>query len=92
VVTCKFFSLPNLIAGYPIMPEFVTIDDPRNSIHVMTDILHDWLTDDDARARQKATMKLLCDKVATPGATENAAKAILQRLIPADSPEQRQAA
>src|SRR5262249_39070731 len=52
MITCQYFSLPNLIAKQPIMPEFAPIDDPRQSIAIMSDILHAWLTDHNARDRQ----------------------------------------
>lgn len=90
LVTCQYLSLPNLLARHPIMPEFAPIDDPRNSIANMTDILHVWLSDSDVCTKQKAAMKRLCDEVATTGATENAANAILRRLIPAGQPTLRQ--
>ncbi len=92
MVTCQYISLPNLLARHPIMPEFIPIDDPRNCIDIMTDILHVWLTDSAARAKQKAAMKRLSDEVATTGATENAANAILRRLILAKSTIPRRAA
>jgi lipid-A-disaccharide synthase len=92
MITCQYFSLPNLIARHPIMPEFAPIDDPQPSIEIMSDILHRWLSDNDERARQKAAMKHVCEGVATPGATANAANAILRRLIPAKSAGQRHAA
>ena len=92
VVTCQYISLPNLLAKFPIMPEFTPIDDPRQCIDIMTDILQVWLTDDQARAKQKAAMKRLYEEVATSGATENAAKAILKRLVPSESTLPRKAA
>jgi hypothetical protein len=64
------------------MPEFAPIDDPRWSIDTMTDILQHWLTDDDAYARQVSELGRLVAAVATPGATANAATAILDRLKP----------
>ena len=82
MITCQYFSLPNLIAKHPIMPEFAPIDDPRWSIDTMTDILHRWLSDDEAYARQTAELDRLVAAVATPGATANAAAAILERLSP----------
>ena len=82
LITCQYFSLPNLIAKHPIMPEFAPIDDPRWSIDTMTDILHRWLSDDAAYARQTAELTRLVAAVATPGATANAANAILDRLVP----------
>jgi len=80
MITCKFFSLPNLIAGRPIMPEFAPVDNPRPAIGAMTDLLQLWLTDDEAYAAQSADLGRLRDEVATAGATANAAAAILDRL------------
>jgi lipid-A-disaccharide synthase len=80
MITCQYFSLPNLIARHPIMPEFAPIDDPRQVIRTMADIVHVWLTDREANARQRAAMKRLCEEVATTGATANAATAILRGL------------
>jgi lipid-A-disaccharide synthase len=92
VVTCQYISLPNLLASFPIMPEFTPIDDPRNCINIMTDILSVWLTNREAHANQKAAMKRLFHEVATTGATGNAATAILRRLIVATSTTPRRAA
>ena len=80
MITCRYFSLPNLIANRPVMPEFAPIDDPRQAIDTMTDLLHRWLTDPREYARQQADLARLRDEVATGGATENAARAILERL------------
>jgi lipid-A-disaccharide synthase len=82
MITCKFFSLPNLIAGRPIMPEFAPIENDRPAIGAMTDTLHLWLTDDAAYATQVADLDQLRAQVATAGATANAATAILERLAP----------
>ena len=82
MITCQYFTLPNLIARHPVMPEFAPIDDPRWSIDTMADILHCWLTDDAAYARQTAALSRLVAAVATPGATTKAASAILERLAP----------
>src|SRR6185503_7942323 len=79
MITCQYFSLPNLIARHPIMPEFAPIDDPRECIDIMTDILQVWLCDKDARAKHVAAMKRISEEVATSGATENAANAIVRR-------------
>jgi lipid-A-disaccharide synthase len=80
IITCQYFSLPNLIARHPVMPEFAPIDDPRWPIDTMTDILYLWLTDEEAYHRQIDVLDQLVAAVATPGATANAATAILERL------------
>ena len=80
MITCKYFSLPNLIAGRPVMPEFAPVDDPEPAIYTMTELLHRWLTDAGEYLRHQAVLTRLRDEVATPGATENAARVILERL------------
>ena len=80
MITCRYFSLPNLIANRPVMPEFAPIDHPRQAVATMTDILYSWLTDDREYASQRAELGRLRRSVATAGATENAARAILERL------------
>jgi lipid-A-disaccharide synthase len=80
MVSCKYFSLPNLIADHPVMPEFLPVDDPRPAIAAMTGLLQRWLTDPGEYARQTSELARLRDEVATAGATANAARAILERL------------
>ena len=91
MVTCKYLSLPNLIADRPVMPEFVAVDDPRPAITAMTGVLHRWLTDPATYARQKDDLSRLRDEVATAGATANAARAILERLGVTDAESARAA-
>ena len=91
LINCQYFSLPNLIARHPVMPEFAPIDDPRWSIDTMTDILHRWLTDEAAYSRQTGELGRLVAAVATPGATANAATAILDRLAPSSNAARRAA-
>jgi lipid-A-disaccharide synthase len=86
IITCKYFSLPNLIADRAVMPEFAPVDDPRPAIAAMTEVLHLWLTDAGERARIVAELTRLRNAVATTGATANASRAILERLsLPAPS-------
>jgi len=91
VITCRYMSLPNLIADRPLMPEFAPTDDPRQAIATMTEILLRWLTDREEYARQTALLARLRDEVATVGATENAARAIVERLAAATSTSRRAA-
>jgi lipid-A-disaccharide synthase len=80
MVTCKYFSLPNLIADRPVMPEFAPVGDPRPAVAAMTEVLQRWLTDREEYARQTAELARVRDEVAAAGATANAARAILARL------------
>ncbi|MBS0261052.1 MAG: lipid-A-disaccharide synthase [Planctomycetes bacterium] len=80
LITCKYFSLPNLIADHPIMPEFAPIDDPRQSIATMAALAEHWLTDAQALAAQRTAMEQVCTDIASSGATGKAADAILRGL------------
>ena len=93
-MTCRYFSLPNLIADRPIMPEFLSAGDPTAAIEQTTAILHQWLTNPVERARVTGELAALRSQVAIPGATLRAATAILTRMADAQttSPNCRSAA
>jgi lipid-A-disaccharide synthase len=91
IITCKYFSLPNLIANHPVMPEFAPVDDPRPANATMTELLYHWLTDAGEYARKIAELAQLRDEVATTGATANAARVILERLLRRDETARRAA-
>jgi lipid-A-disaccharide synthase len=91
MLTCRYVSLPNLIADRPVMPEFVRIGDPRPAIAAMTDVLHHWLTDRDEYLRQKSELARLRALVGGAGATKNAAAAILNWLESHREPQRRAA-
>ncbi len=40
---CPFITLPNLIAGREIMPEFLSVGNPSKVISGITDILDRWI-------------------------------------------------
>ena len=80
MVTCRYFTLPNLIADRPVMPEFLPIGDPRRAVAVMTEVLHRWLTDRDEFLAQTAELARLRAAVGEIGATQKAADSILDWL------------
>jgi lipid-A-disaccharide synthase len=83
LVTCKYMSLPNLIAGRELMPEFPFVG--RVSLHIdrMAVILDRWLADDRSLAKVRRDMLRLRDDVVQTGGVGRAADAILSRLVPA---------
>lgn len=80
LIRCPFISLPNLIAKRKIFPEYVlrTID-PR-VVDQMTADLAGWLSDNGARARQQSEIASLAASLASPGATQRAAQALIDEL------------
>jgi lipid-A-disaccharide synthase len=80
LLSCKFLSLPNLIAIRAIMPEFYCAWDRDGDIEKMAGTLLGWLSDVEKLKETSADMRRLREEVIQPGATTRAAKAILSRL------------
>lgn len=80
LIRCKYFCLANLIADWMIMPEFAPCRTPEVEVAQMADQLGTWLASPVEMAKRKAEMRLLRDRVASPGATRNAADAIMREL------------
>jgi lipid-A-disaccharide synthase len=78
VATCRYISLPNLIANRTLLPEFAPIGAPVATIDTITGFLHRWLTDPVEYARRVAELGELREQVATAGATARAADAVLE--------------
>ncbi|QDV15873.1 Glycosyl transferase [Gimesia panareensis] len=77
LITCKFMSLPNLIAGREIMPEFPSVGNPDKVVSQMTTILADWLGNPLALERARGELTSLYNETVIPGASAQAAEAIL---------------
>jgi lipid-A-disaccharide synthase len=80
LITCRFISLPNLMADRRLLPEFVVLGDSRADIRAITGILEGWLSDPAARGAAVAELEQLRNEVAVPGATARAATAILDQF------------
>ncbi|HVV99612.1 MAG TPA: lipid-A-disaccharide synthase, partial [Planctomycetaceae bacterium] len=80
MVTCKYMSLPNLIADRPLMPEFIVRGNPAKSIGEMTNVLGNWLTNPAELQARRDEMAALAREVVGTGATSRAADAVLSRL------------
>jgi lipid-A-disaccharide synthase len=78
LVICRYMSLPNLIAGRMIMPEFPITGKPSAAVARMTDLLERWLLQADPY--QAADLAELHAQVVQTGATGRAADAILKHL------------
>ena len=72
---CRYISLPNLLIGKELFPEYVTEGCPADRIaeHVVG-----WLNDDAAYLRLCGELKALRDRVAVTGACERAAERVLE--------------
>jgi len=80
VLRCPYITLPNLIAGRPLMPEFLFGGSPAPYVPQMTDIINDWIEHPAHLQERKQEMEVICKQVAKTGATERAAAAILKHI------------
>jgi lipid-A-disaccharide synthase len=80
LVTCRYMSLPNLIAGRMLMPEFPFVGRVAWHARRMADVLDGWLTDERALAAVRGEMEQLRTEVARTGGVGRAADAIVARL------------
>ncbi|MEQ8853721.1 lipid-A-disaccharide synthase [Gimesia sp.] len=77
LITCKYMSLPNLIAGREIMPEFPSVGNPNKVVTKMSTILAEWLSSPLALERARSELTSLYNETVIPGASAHAAEAIL---------------
>ncbi len=80
LVTCKYMSLPNLIAGRELMPEFPFVGRVDRHAQEMAAILDRWLADDRALASVRQEMMRLREQVVQTGGVGRAADAVVTRL------------
>lgn len=80
LVTCKYMSLPNLIAGREIMPEFPFVGDPTVVINRLTDTLDRWLRLPEERQRVMQELDACAAGFRETGATVRTAELILSRI------------
>jgi lipid-A-disaccharide synthase len=80
VLTCKYISLPNLIADRVVMPEFFYSGNDTPVVAEISRTLDEWLSDRNVLEAKRREMSELADRAAIPGATPRTAEAILSRL------------
>ncbi len=76
----KSITLPNLIAGETIIPEYLAVGTTRRTTQQVVEAMDRLLSDPDARASQKFKLLSLASKCAQPGASLNAAAVIAEHL------------
>lgn len=80
LVGVDFITLPNLIAGREVLPEWVIAWSPRRDVRSITETLDGWLSDSSRLTHQTAELSTLHREVVQGGATSRAAEVILNRL------------
>lgn len=80
LVTCKYMTLPNLIVGRPMMPEFPCTRDQGPHVEEMTRILDSWLSDSTLLRQKQQEVAALADSVVEAGGLARCAEVLLNRL------------
>ena len=84
-------TLPNMIAGETVMPEFLAVGSTAKATEQVIGALDRLIGDSDARAAQAQQLRALSARYAQPGASRKAAEAVL-RLIQSRSAFQAEGA
>lgn len=77
VIVCKYWSLPNLIAGRMIMPERFSVGNPEPIINTVVSDISQWLENPASLAAAAAEIDQLRDKIQCTGATRRTADVVL---------------
>lgn len=92
LVTIKFMSLPNLIAGRKVMPEYLSVGSPAPAIEAIVDDIDRWLSDPRKLEAARDELDQIRERIYATGATRRVAEVVLQRLDAALSNEDERAA
>jgi len=80
LVKCRYMTLPNLIAGEALMPEFPFLRPNGRAVRRMTAILDEWLADPQAREQARQKIVDLADQIVEGGGVKKAAETLSRRL------------
>lgn len=80
IVNLNSMTLPNLIAGETVMPEFLAVGSTSRTIQQTIMALDHLLADPSARAEQQSRLQQLAELYAQPGASHRAAQIIQSHL------------
>ena len=79
-MTCEYITLPNLMVGDALMPEFLSSGNPARDVDDMFRVLDGWIANPVALQTRVARLTKLRTAVGATGATSRAARSILSRL------------
>lgn len=80
LVSLKSMSLPNMIAGKTVMPEFLAVGGTAKATRSALQAMDRLLSSEDAREEQRTELRALSERFATRGASQRAANSILKHM------------
>lgn len=81
LVTCKYMSLPNLIAGRKVMPEYLSVGNPQPATNAVVDDMNQWLSDPRKLDETRRDLEQVREQIYVTGATRRTAQVIIERLM-----------
>jgi len=79
LVTCRYMTLPNLISGRGLMPEFPCVFRHGHQIEQMTRVLNGWLENPASLEKVQSEVDALADSVVQAGGVAHCAEILLKR-------------
>ncbi len=80
VIRCKYITLPNLISGRELLPEFPFINSNKKPVASMTAIFDRWLSNPEELNAVRQELADLADEIAESRASHETAEFLLKRL------------
>lgn len=80
LLTVDYFSLPNLIAKSPVMPEFPLVRSSGAQVDRLTAQLDEWISIPESLAEAQTQMSELADQTVETGGVKRAARVLYRRL------------
>jgi lipid-A-disaccharide synthase len=80
LITCKYMSLPNLIAGRKVMPEYLSVGSPTPVTDALVSDVDRWLSDRNSLEQARDELNQIRNRIYTTGATRRTAEVIVERL------------
>jgi len=74
-------TLPNLMAGRKLFPEFISVGDPAPAVDFLTETMRAMLQDSFYYAKIRRDLQKLRDEHARPGASQRAAELLRSKLF-----------
>lgn len=81
LVSCKYMSLPNLIAGRKVMPEFLSVGNPEPVTDAIVEQVDCWLSDRQKLAEAREELIQIRNRIYVTGATGRTAEVLMQYLL-----------
>jgi lipid-A-disaccharide synthase len=84
LVNVKSITLPNLIAGRRLLPEWLVVLRPQRTVRAMAAVINEWLASPLKLAETARDLRQLRQEIGQAGATGRTADRILAQLAPLD--------